>query len=117
MNDDNDKKVVDLFSAHNSHKKAKTTSSQKVSESPEGYFYVTIKADDKGRHFDEDKLRKNAENFYYLVKVMVKEDRYPYIRSFKIPGENLLDFIKTYIDGKADGQIIEIDKFYQEDWA
>jgi len=114
MTDDISKKVINLFSAH---KKSKSCNSEEVCKTTDGYTYVTIKTDDNGRHFDEEKLLKNAYAFYYIVKVMVKEGTYPYINNFKIPGDKLLDFIKTYTDGKGEGQIIEIDKFYTEEWA
>ena len=48
---------------------------------------------------------------------MIKEGKHPYINNFKIPGAKLFDFIKIYMDGRGDGQIIEIDKFYPEEWA
>ncbi|OGI01164.1 MAG: hypothetical protein A2Y25_09030 [Candidatus Melainabacteria bacterium GWF2_37_15] len=114
MTDDINKKIINIFSAH---KKARPCSGNQVCESAEGYSYVTIKADDNGRHFDEEKLLKNASSFYYIVKVMVKEGKHPYINNFKISGDKVLDFVKMYTDGKGEGQIIEIDKFYPEDWA
>lgn len=114
MSDNTDEKVVNLFSAH---KKNKACTTKQVCESPEGYAYVTVKADDNGRPFTEEKLIRNASLFYYIVKVMIKEGKHPYINNFKVPAEDLLSFIQMYIDGKGQGQIIEIDKFYAEEWA
>ncbi len=114
MPDDFNEKVINLFGAG---KKNKICNAGQVCETPEGYTYVTINTDDNGRHFDEGKLLKNAHRFYYVVKVMVKESRHPYINNFKVPGDKILDFIKIYNDGKGHGQIIEIDKFYPEEWA
>jgi len=114
MTDDINEKVINLFSAH---KKNKSCSNGHVCKTTDGYTYVTIKTDDNGRYFDEERLLKNAREFYYIVKVMVKEGKHPYINNFKISGDKILDFIKIYTDGNGDGQIIEIDKFYQEDWA
>lgn len=114
MTDKLNEKVINIFTAH---KKAKTCSNGEVCKTPDGYSYVTIHTDENGRHFDEEKLLKNADEFYYIVKVMVKEGKHPYINNFKISANKLLDFIKIYIDGNGEGQIIEIDKFYTEEWA
>lgn len=114
MTDKINEKVINLFAAH---KKSKSCNNGQVCNTSDGYTYVTIKTDDNGRPFDEEKLIKNANEFYYIVKVMVKDGRHPYINNFKISAEKLLDFIKIYIEGKGEGQIIEIDKFYPEEWA
>jgi len=78
---------------------------------------VSFKTDPNGKHFDEKKLIKNANESYYIVKIMLKEGILPYINSYKIPGDKLLNFLKIYMDGEKEGQIIEIDKFYPEEWA
>ncbi len=114
MTDKINEKVINLFSGN---KKAKTCNNGEVCTNSRGYSYVTIKTDDHGRPFDEEKLLDNAYEFYYIVKVMVKDGKHPYINNFKISGDKLLDFIKIYTDGKGDGQIIEIDKFYPDEWA
>ena len=60
---------------------------------------------------------KNANESYYIIKVMIKEGISPVINNYKVPGEKVLDFLKMYINGEKEGQIIEIDKFYPDEWA
>ncbi|NLF83233.1 MAG: hypothetical protein GX568_04525 [Candidatus Gastranaerophilales bacterium] len=116
MSDDSEKKVVSLFSAHKKTKcPAKKT--QNVCQSPEGYYYVAVETDENGRHFDEKDLLARANAFYYIVKVMVKDGPRVFIHNYKVSAEDLMKFIKIYVDGRGDGQIIEIDKFFEEDWA
>jgi hypothetical protein len=114
MNDKLSQKVIDLFCTH---KKSSQCASGKVCKSPEGYSYVTIETDENGRHFDEEKLLKRSKECYYIVKIMIKKGACPQINNFKIQGDKILDFIKLYLEGGQEGQIIEIDKFYPEEWA
>ncbi|HSA06323.1 MAG TPA: hypothetical protein P5556_04015 [Candidatus Gastranaerophilales bacterium] len=114
MTDELNKKVINLFSAH---KKAKSCQSGNVCKNSDGYFYISIETDENGRHFDEETLLERAGDFYYIVKVLVKNGLRASINNYKIPGDDLLKFIKIYIDGKGEGQIIEIDKFFPDEWA
>jgi len=114
MTDELNKKVINLFSTN---KKAKLCQNGNVCETADGYFYVSIETDENGRHFDEDALLNRANEFYYIVKVMVKDGLRVYINNYKIPADKLLKFIKFYNDGKGEGRIIEIDKFFQDEWA
>ncbi len=52
-----------------------------------------------------------------LFKVMMKQSIHPVIYNYKIQGEKILDFLELYINKNKEGTIIEIDKFYPEDWA
>ncbi len=117
MTDELNKKVIDLFSVNNKTKKAKHCNNGNVCKTSDGYFYVSIDTDENGRHLDEESLLKRAEAFYYIVKVLVKEGVRVYINNYKIPAEELLDFIRIYNDNKGEGKIIEIDKFFQDEWA
>jgi len=114
MTDELNKKVIDLFSAN---KKTKLRNNSEVCKNEAGYFYISIDADENGRHLDEEILLQRASEFHYIVKVMVKKSTKTCINNFKIPGDELLNFIKMHTDGKAEGQIIEIDKFFPEEWA
>ncbi len=114
MTDELNKKVTNLFS---SHKKSKVCQNGEVCRSDGGYFFVSIETDENGRHFDEETILKRAGEFYYIVKVLVKDGIRVYINNYKIPAEELLEFIKLYNDGKGEGKIIEIDKFFQDEWA
>lgn len=116
MTDELNKKVINLFSAEK-NKKSNHCQSGDVCSTSEGYFYVTIESDENGRHLDEKTLLKRASEFYYIVKVLVKDGLRVYINNYKIPANELLEFIKFYNDGNGEGQIIEIDKFFQDGWA
>lgn len=115
MSDKINKKVIDIFTKHK--KDTPVCNDEKVCRCDDGYFYVCMNLDLNGKHFDEDNLLKKANDCYYIVKVMMKQSVHPVIYNYKIPGEKILDFIKLYINGNKNGTIIEIDKFYPEDWA
>jgi hypothetical protein len=115
MSDKINKKVIDLFSKNK--KNNPSCCDHKVCKGNDGYYYVCMKQDLNGKPFLEDNLIKNANECYYIVKVMIKQNAHPYIYSYKIPGEDILNFIELFIKGEKDGKIIEIDKFYPEDWA
>lgn len=116
MTDELNQKVINLFSA-NKHKKNKLCQNGDVCQTSDGYFYVSIETDENGRHFDEETLLKHASGFDYIVKVLVRDGLKVHINNYKIPADELLGFIKMYNDGKGEGQIIEIDKFFQNEWA
>ena len=114
MTDELSKKVINLFSSeHKKHNHCRNG----VCKNSDGYFYVTIETDENGRHFEEDSLLERTLDCYYIVKVMIKQAKHPYINNFKVPGEKILDFIKMYLNEEKEGQIIEIDKFHAEEWA
>ncbi len=115
MTDKIHKKVIDIFAKHK--KNSPTCKEDKICTSEEGYYYVCLQKDLNGKHFDEKKLVKNANECYYIVKIMIKEGLQTFINSYKIPGNKILEFLKIYINGEKEGQIIEIDKFYPEEWA
>ncbi len=116
MTDELNKKVINLFSA-SKNKKTKLCHNGDVCRNSDGYFYVSIKTDENGRHFDEETLLKRADEFYYIIKVLVKDGIQVFINNYKIPAGELLEFIKIYNEGKGEGQIIEVDKFFQDEWA
>lgn len=115
MSDKINKKVIDIFAKHK--KNTPVCTDDKVCKCEDGYFYVCMKADLNGKHFIEDNLLRHADELYYIVKVMIKQGIHPYILNYKIPGEKILEFVELFINGEKEGKIIEIDKFYPEDWA
>lgn len=115
MSDKINRKVIDIFT-----KNKKTTPvacDEKICKCNDGYYYVCMKSDLNGKPFDEEKLLRQANDCYYIAKVMIKRGVAPFIYNYKVPGDDLLKFIELYINGDKEGQIIEIDKFYPEDWA
>ena len=115
MTDKISKKVIDIFAKNK--KNTPVCNDEKICKCEDGYFYVCMKSDLNGKHFDEENLLKQANDCYYIVKVLVKQSLTPFIYNYKIPGEKILNFIELYIKGDKEGTIIEIDKFYPEDWA
>lgn len=115
MPDKINKKVIDIFTKNK--KDAPVCNDEKVCRCDDGFYYVCMQHDLNGKHFDESHLLQNANECYYIVKVMMKQSIHPVIYNYKIPGEKILDFIELYINKNKEGTIIEIDKFYPEDWA
>ena len=115
MTDKINKKVIDIFAKNK--KNPPVCTDEKICRGTDGYFYVCMKSDLNGKHFDEETLLNKANDCYYIVKVMVKQGVHPFIYNYKVPGDKLLEFIELYIKGEKEGKIIELDKFYPEDWA
>lgn len=115
MSDKINKKVIDIFAKNK--KNTPVCCDEKICKCQDGYFYVCMKTDLNGKSFIEENLIKNANECYYIVKVMIKQGLHPFIYNYKVPGEDILKFIELFIKGEKDGNIIEIDKFYPEDWA
>lgn len=115
MSDRINKKVIDIF--RKNKKNAALNCDDKICKCEDGYFYFCMKSDLNGNHFDENNLITKANNCYYIVKVMIKQGIHPFINNYKIQGDKILDFIELFINGDKEGSIIEIDKFYPEDWA
>ena len=115
MTDKISKKVIDIFAKNK--KSTPVSLDENINKCEDGFFYVCMKSDLNGKLFDEENLIKKANDCYYIVKVMMKQGLHPFIYNYKIPGENILEFIELYIKGDKEGLIIEIDKFYPEDWA
>ncbi len=115
MSDRINKKVIDIFTKN--RKDNQHCSEEKICKCDDGYYFVSMYTDLNGKHFDEEHLLQKANDCYYIVKILLKQGIHPYINNYKIPGEKILNFIQLYIEGNKEGSIIEIDKFYPEDWA
>jgi len=117
MSDKINKKVIDIFTKNK--KSHPTCNDEKICMCEDGYYYVCMNHDLNGKLFDEETLLQRANECYYIVKVMMKSHGIPHpvIYNYKIPGDKILNFIELYIKGEKEGSIIEIDKFYPEDWA
>ena len=115
MTDKINKKVIDIFAKNK--KSTPVCNDENINRCKDGYFFVCMKSDLNGKHFDEENHIKSANECYYIVKVLINQGMHPFIYNYKIPGEKILEFIELYIKGDKEGKIIEIDKFYAEDWA
>ncbi|OGI22187.1 MAG: hypothetical protein A2287_04860 [Candidatus Melainabacteria bacterium RIFOXYA12_FULL_32_12] len=115
MTDKINEKVINIFTRHK--KQLPILDEEKVIRSDDGFYYICVKKDDNGRNFDEDKLLKSSNDCHYLVKVMVKHSEYPYIYNYKVPGEDILDFLKPYTNNEIEGKILEINKYYPHELA
>lgn len=115
MTDKINKKVIGIFAKNK--KNSPGCCDEKICKCEDGYYYVCMKFDLNGKPFDEEKLIKYADESYYIIKVLLTHETTPYIHNYKIPGKDILNFTELYIKGDKEGKIIEIDKFYPEDWA
>ncbi len=115
MTDKINEKVINIFKKHK--KNEPLICNEEINQCKEGFPYVCFKSDDNGKRFNKAHLIEKSNNCYYIVKVLIDNSISPYIYNFKIAGEELLDFLKPYINKEKEGQIVEIDKFYPEEWA
>ncbi|EKE03303.1 MAG: hypothetical protein ACD_20C00222G0002 [uncultured bacterium] len=115
MTDKINEKVINIFTRHK--KQLPISDDEKVIRNDDGFYYICVKKDENGRHFDEEKLSKGADECHYLVKVMVKHSEYPFIYNYKVPGEKILEFLKPYTNDEKEGKIIEINKYYAHELA
>ncbi|MFH0702534.1 MAG: hypothetical protein V2B14_03225 [bacterium] len=115
MSDNINEKIISIFAKHK--KKLSSDDDEKVIRSIDGFYYICIKKDENNKYLDEKKLTDKSFKYSYIVKVMVKHSEHPYIYSFKVPGEKIVEFLKLYVNGEREGQIIEIDKYYPNEFA
>lgn len=116
MTDHINKKVISIFAKHK--KQLPMDDDEKVIKNEDGFYYVCVKKDENGKHFDENKLLESANDCHYIVKIMVSNaTNYPFIYNFKVPGDKILSFLTSYSNNEKEGKIIEIDKYYPGDIA
>ena len=108
-------KVINIFDKHKKH--LPLNEDEKVVTCKDGICYVCVKRDENGNYYDEDHLIEKAGKCHYIIRVMVHHDQHPYIYNYKVPGEKLLDFLKSYINEENEGKIIEIENYYPHELA
>lgn len=111
MADEINKKVIDIFSKHNSKLKPETKEKVKFYA---GFNYVRIDKDHNGNKFNSEHLLKYAQGWHYIVRVMREYKGETVLYNYDIPNSDLFKFIKSFQENTLDGTIIEIDKYFPE---
>jgi len=110
MTDKSKENVINIFVKHKKH--FHVSGDEKVIRNEQGYYYICIKKDENGKHFDEKKLLENADKCFYLVKIMLNGPESPYIYNYRVPGDLIDEFLAPYVNHEKEGRIIEINSYY-----
>ena len=114
MEDEINRKVIDIFSRHNKELPAETPEKVKYYA---GFNYVRIDKDNNGNKFSAEHLLKYAQKCHYIVRVMREYKNETVLYNYDVPNADLFKFIKSFQENKLDGTIIEIDKYFPDDLA
>ncbi len=114
MSDEINKKVIDIFSKHNSNLTEETKEKVKYYA---GFSYVKIDKDHNGNKFNADHLLKYAEKCHYIVRVMREYKGETFLYNYDVPNSALFKFMKSFEENTLDGTIIEIDKYFPDNPA
>ena len=107
--------VINIFDKHKQGKLSECD--EKIVKNEDGFYYVCFKKNGNGHHINQEALLQTLKKCYYVVKVLVISSQETYINNYKVPAEKILEFFEPYIKGEKQGQIIEIDKHYNEEPA
>ncbi len=80
----------------------------------EGFPYVPLRCDVNGFKFREEHLKKYARQNKYTITIAKKIKGDIVLNNYIIENDEITKFFKAYIEGKIEGEIIEIDKFNPE---
>lgn len=114
MTDEINKKVINIFSKHNSAEPLEQDEKIKFFA---GFNYVKIDKDSNGKKFNAEKLKNYAEKCHYIVRVMRTLDDVVLLYNYDVPNAKLFSFMKAFENNTLNGKIIEIDKYFPEDLA
>jgi len=114
MSDSINKKVINIFSKHNSE--LPQGSSERVKYYA-GFNYVKLRKDTNGNKFNAENLIKYAESCHYIVRVMREIDDEVILYNYDVPNDELFKFLKSFEENTFDGKIIEIEKYFPEGLA
>lgn len=115
VSDEINKKVINLFSKHNSNIVAPEI--QDKVKFYAGFNYVKLKKDTNGNKFNKENLLNYSSKCHYMVTVMREIDGEVVLYSYDVPNADLFKFMKSFEENTLDGTIIEIDKYFPEDLA
>lgn len=82
-----------------------------------GFEYIKLKKDVNGLEFCISHLREYAKEARYIISIGRKVKDSTFVYNFFVENAKLKDFFKAVLDGKIDGEIIEIDKLKPENLA
>lgn len=114
MSDDINKKVINIFSRHNS--KFPPVSNERV-KFYAGFNYVKLHKDTNGNKFNAEGLVKYSKTCHYIVRVMRELDGEVVLYNYDVPNDDLFKFLKSFEENTLDGTIIEIEKYFPEGLA
>lgn len=114
MRDEINKKVIDIFSKHNSNISQGTKEKVKYYA---GFSYVRIDKDHNGNKFNPEHLLKYAEKCHYIVRVMREYKGETVLYNYDVLNSELFKFMKSFEENTLDGTIIEIDKYFPDNPA
>ncbi len=80
----------------------------------EGFPYSILEYDINGFKFNDEHLRKYAQTNTYTISLCVKKGKDTFLYNYFVDNDCIGDFFKLYLEGKIEGDIIEIDKFNPE---
>lgn len=115
MSENSDKKVINLFSNHNSNCVAPEV--QHKVKFYAGFNYVKLRKDANGNKFSKDNLLSYSKKCHYMVTVMREIDNEIVLYSYDVPNSELFKFMKSFEENTLDGTIIEIEKYFPEGLA
>jgi len=114
--DNEDNKVIDLFSAMQSMDTLPREFREQV-KFYAGFNYVKHKKDANGNRYNRDNLLNYASKCHYTVTVMREVNSEVMLYCYHVPNDDLFRFMKSFEENKLDGTIIKIDRYFPEDLA
>lgn len=79
-----------------------------------GFEYVKLEKDVNGISFKDKSLKDFRDDLKYTISIMRKIDEKIYLYEYFVSGFDLKKFFKACIDGKIEGEIIQIEKYIQD---
>jgi len=114
MAEDISKKVINIFSRHNSELPPVNNERVKFYA---GFNYVKLHKDTNGNKFNAESLVKYSKACHYIVRVMRELDGEVVLYNYDVPNDDLFKFLKSFEENTLDGTIIEIEKYFPEGLA
>lgn len=109
------KKVVNIFEKIKD--KQPIESEANIVTCEDGICCVCMQKDENGNYFDENHLLECAAKMQYIIRVMIENDKHPYLYNYKVPGEKLVEFMNKFHTGEKQGAIIEVERYYTGELA
>ena len=109
-----DKKTNNKIAKFKKREDLKFVSLNKKSLQKEGFSFRTIKKDINGFEFKPEHLKEYASEIKYTITLALKEKENTILHCYSVEGEDLKKFFRYFIEGKIEGDIIEIDKHNPE---
>lgn len=79
-----------------------------------GFEYVKLKKDVNGISFSKKTLEDFRNDLKYSVTIMREINNEVFLYEYFVSGFDLKKFFKAFIDGKIEGEIIQIEKYTQD---